>query len=29
MASVARGTDQPPLEELLATRDQLLEPVAA
>ncbi|ETI65639.1 beta-hexosaminidase [Sphingobium sp. C100] len=29
MASVARGTDQPPLAELLATRDQLLEPVAA
>jgi beta-N-acetylhexosaminidase len=29
MASVTRGIDQPPLEELLATRDQLLEPVAA
>ena len=29
MASVTRGGDQPPLEQLLATRDQLLEPVAA
>ncbi|MCI4588777.1 beta-N-acetylhexosaminidase [Sphingobium sp. BYY-5] len=29
MASVTRGGDQPPLEELLAIRDQLLEPVAA
>ncbi|NWK95766.1 beta-N-acetylhexosaminidase [Sphingobium lactosutens] len=29
MASVTRGSDQPPLDELLATRDQLLEPVAA
>lgn len=29
MASVTRGGDQPPLDELLATRDQLLGPVAA
>ena len=29
MASVTRGGDQPPLAQLLATRDQLLEPVAA
>ncbi|KFL45230.1 hypothetical protein IL54_0598 [Sphingobium sp. ba1] len=29
MASVTRGADQPPLEALLATRDRLLEPVAA
>ncbi len=27
MASVTRGREQPPLEQLLATRDQLLEPV--
>ncbi|MDR7153575.1 beta-N-acetylhexosaminidase [Sphingobium xenophagum] len=29
MASASRGADQPPLEALLATRDRLLEPVAA
>lgn len=29
MASAQRGADQPPLEALLATRDRLLEPVAA
>jgi beta-N-acetylhexosaminidase len=29
MASVTRGTDQPPMEELLATRDALLGLVAA
>lgn len=29
MASVTRGSDQPPLEQLLAMRDQLLAPVVA
>ena len=29
MASAPRGADQPPLAALLATRDRLLEPVAA
>ena len=29
MASVTRGSEQPPLEQLLATRDQLLAPVVA
>jgi len=29
MASVTRDGDQPPLEQLLATRDALLTPVAA
>ena len=29
MASVRRGSEQPPLEQLLATRDQLLELVTA
>jgi beta-N-acetylhexosaminidase len=29
MASVSRGSEQPPLEQLLATRDQLLELMTA